>query len=179
MLRKVIAVFAGLVTAWAIFIVIQALSHFVAAPPFAIDLNDPDSINRYMAAMPLLGFVLVLAGYAIGSFFGGFVIEAVARGGGIVLPVIAGGILMLAWILNLLVFPHPIWIAVIGFFMFIPFALVGQSAGERVFLEDGKTPDDANETGPDAEADAPEENVVTQEAPGQNAESADDPSADV
>lgn len=131
MVRNIIAGVLGIVVAWILFTLIQAGSHLVFPPEVPLNTNDLESIKRYMETITPAMFAVVLAGYAIGSFGGGFVIGKVAESKKNTIPIIVGGLLTIGWILNLIMLPHPIWVAVVGFLMYIPFTILGKNVAVK------------------------------------------------
>lgn len=147
MIRNMLAAVIGLVVGWIVFIVIQSVLPFIFPPTVYLDTSSQESINQYMASITPAMFGVVLAGYAIGSFVAGLIIGKIAENKGNALPFIVGGMFTLGWILNLVMLPHPKWVAIVGFFMFIPFAVLGKnltSGGDDV--EEGETGADNSET---------------------------------
>lgn len=127
MVRNVLAVILGFIVGWVVFTAIQTLSHLVFPPAVPLDTNDLESIRRYMESLTPAMYAIVLAGYAIGSFAAGLLIGKIAESKGNLIPIIVGGFFTIGWILNLIMLPHPIWVAVLGFFMYIPFTILGKN----------------------------------------------------
>lgn len=78
--------------------------------------------------MPLPAFVAVLVAWALGAFVGGWVAAAV---GTRTAAIVAGRILMLAGLANLVAIPSPLWFWVIGLLVFVPCALLGSRLADR------------------------------------------------
>lgn len=129
MVRKILAFIAGLVIANIVIIVIQIFSGMIFGMPEDLDRNNPASMAQYISTLPLAAFLLVLVGYAAGYFLGGFVMQKIARSGGLILPLTLGALGTLGWIMNVMMIPHPLWIVIVGFICFIPFAVLGFKAG--------------------------------------------------
>lgn len=127
MIRNILSAIAGLVVAWILFTAIQAGGHYMIPPEIDLDLADPYSVRAYMASLTPAMFAVVLAGYAVGSFGAGLVIGKIAESTSNAIPIIVGAILTLGWVMNLIWLPHPMWVAILGFFMFIPFTILGKS----------------------------------------------------
>lgn len=125
MARKILGFIAGLVVANIVIILSQMISGTIYGMPENLDKNDPAAMAAFISGLPVSAFLLVLAGYAVGYFIGGFIMQKIARSGGLVLPIILGGLGTLGWIVNVAMLPHPTWIVVLGFVCFIPFAILG------------------------------------------------------
>lgn len=130
--RKILGFIAVLVLANIVIITSQMISGMIFGMPADLDRNDPASMGKYISTLPVTAFLFVLVGYAVGYFFGGFVMQKIARAGSLWLPLILGGLGTLGWIMNVAMLPHPMWIVVLGFLCFIPFAIFGHKlAGGR------------------------------------------------
>ena len=138
MIRNILAVVIGVVAGWIVFTVIQAVLPFIFPPTVYLDLNSQAAIEAYMASITPAMFAVVLAGYAIGSFIAGLLIGKVAESKGNVIPLVVGGFFMIGWILNLIMLPHPKWVAIVGFFMFIPFTVLGKNLTAGAAAEAGE-----------------------------------------
>ncbi len=125
MLRKILAGIAGIFIANATFIVVQSLSGRIFGMPGDLDMNDPTAMARYVESLPASAFVLVLAGYALGCYLGGFAMFKIAKWDSLILPLVLGVMGTIGWTLNVSVIPQPTWMVIAGFFCFIPFALLG------------------------------------------------------
>ena len=146
MIRNILAVIVGVVVGWIVFIVIQAVLPFIFPPTVYLDLNSQAAIEAYMASITPAMFAVVLAGYAIVSFIAGLLIGKVAASKGNLIPFIVGGIFMVGWILNLIALPHPKWVAIVGFFMFIPFTVLGKGLTAGAATEAGEAEAGIGET---------------------------------
>ena len=154
--RNILAAILGLVSAWVVFFLIQTASHYINPPPVGLNMESGFSVEAYMQSITPLMFAVVLAGYAIGSFVGGLVIGYLANSKGNLIPIIIGAILSLGWVLNLIALPHPLWVAVLGFFMFIPFTILGKSvsAGSGAAAEAGAGLGEGSEASAGIDSDA-------------------------
>ena len=110
--RTALGSLAGIVVALLCIFAIERLGHILYPPPDGIDFSNPEDVERMMATLPAMAFVFVLAGWFIGSLFGAWTANAIARrplAGWIVTAVIvAGGVATMAMI------PHPVWMWVAG-----------------------------------------------------------------
>jgi hypothetical protein len=76
-----------------------------------------------MAEIPQAAFRFVLLGYVLGSLVGGYTAAKIGRAARLALVV--GAILMVFGILNVVLIPHPLWVTVATFLVFLPAAWVG------------------------------------------------------
>ena len=132
--RKILAVVVALIAATAVMMIVEMLNSFVLPPPSADVLADPAKLREYMANGPTMAYVVVLIGYFLGSFIGGFIVKNMSRreSPGIALPVLIGVILTLLGIMNFVMLPgQPIWFVIVAVLIFIPSALLGNKFAGR------------------------------------------------
>jgi hypothetical protein len=125
MKRNILSVVVGLVVAIAIFIIAETLNHSLHPIPKDLDFKDSIAVKAYYESQPLSLWLLVLAGWVLGSFLCGFVIKWISKSDNKTLPIIAGSILTLSAVANFFAIPHPIWFIVVGLLSFIPSTLLG------------------------------------------------------
>ena len=126
--RKILAVIVAMVVAVAIFMIVQMINSMVVAPPSDAVMKDPAALREFMANGPVKAYVIVLIGYLIGSFAGGFIVTKMSRreSPGLTLPIIVGALLSLELVANILFLPgQPIWFIVASLIVFIPMSLFG------------------------------------------------------
>ena len=125
MIRRVLAVVVGLIAALFVSNLIQFISHAVWPPPFDVDLANPESIKTMIRTMSSGQFIVLLAGYAVGSLVAGYVMGKITRSRNPIAPLIVGALLTAIWVLLNLDFPYPSWVIIVGLFMYIPFLFLG------------------------------------------------------
>lgn len=126
--RKILAVVVALIVAVGIIWLVEMGNSMIVMPPSADVINDPAKLRDFMATVPMTAYVVVLVGYVIASFAGGFIVTKMARqvSSGTALPIIVGALLMIAFILNLVMLPgQPLWFAVFGLLTYVPLSLLG------------------------------------------------------
>ena len=126
--RRILAVLLGLAAASVLFTAFEHVSSLIHPPPPGMDFNDPVALKAYIAGLPLRAFLMVLAGHILGSFAGGVVATRVAPTAGARPALIAGGLLTLGGVINLVMIPHPIWFSIAD----VPSFLVMSFLGARV-----------------------------------------------
>ncbi len=121
MLRKIAATLLGVLAGILAISLVQALGHRFDPPPE--NPEDLEVMRAFIAGLPLRAFLFVLASYVIGSFFAGWTAGKVGK---TMRPAwIAGGVLMLAGILNVVILPHPTWFMVASLSCYLPCAWFG------------------------------------------------------
>ncbi len=126
--RKILAVVVAMITALAIMMIVEMCNSLVIMPPSDAVMKDPAALRAYMANGPVLAYVIVLIGYTVASFAGGFVVTKMSRreSPGLILPIIVGSLLEVASILNFVMLPgQPIWFLIAGLLIFLPLSLLG------------------------------------------------------
>src|SRR6478752_1594350 len=95
--RKILAVIVALIVATAIIMIVEMLNSYLIPPPSADVMKDPAKLREYMANGPAMAYAVVLIGYVIGSFVGGFIVTKMSRlvSSGLTLPIVVGAILTL------------------------------------------------------------------------------------
>ncbi len=126
--RKILAVVAGFIVATAIFMIFEMCNSMVVSPPSAEVMADRAKLAEYMANGPAKAYIIVLIGYILGSFAGGFVVTKMGRrwSPGATLTIIVGSILTLGMIANIMMLPgQPLWFIILSLATFIPIAMIG------------------------------------------------------
>jgi MFS family permease len=126
--RKILAVVVALIVATAVMMIVEMVNWYNIKPPSADVMNDPAKMREYMANGSALAYAVVIFGYILGSFVGGFIVTKISRqvSKGMTLPIIVGVLLMLLGITNFLMLPgQPIWFMAAALAVFIPLSLFG------------------------------------------------------
>ena len=126
--RKILAVVVALIVATAIMMIIEMGNSIVIMPPSADVMKDPATLCDFMANGPAKAYIIVLIGYILASFVGGFVVTKMSRqvSRGLALPLIVGALLTLGMVGNIMMLPcQPLWFVVAGLVIFIPVTLIG------------------------------------------------------
>ncbi|MEJ8568776.1 hypothetical protein [Elongatibacter sediminis] len=112
MLRKVIAVMAGLFTAVALVALIESISHRIYPPPPGIDFRDPEQLASFINGLPLSALLWVLGAWVLGTLAGAWLACWIARDRTWLIAAIIGAVMLTATALNLAAIPHPTWFSV-------------------------------------------------------------------
>ncbi len=132
--RKILAVVVAFIAATAVIMIVEMLNTLVIAPPSAEVMADPAKLREYMANGPVIGYVVVLVGYFLGAFAGGFIVKNMSRreSPGMTLPILIGAVLTAAGILNYVMLPgQPMWFLILGLLIFIPVSMFGAKFAGR------------------------------------------------
>ena len=126
--RKILSVVVALIVAFAVMMIVEMLNSTQLAPPSTDILADKAKLAEYMANGPVQAYVVVLIGYFLASFAGGFIVTKMSHQvtQTTTLPIVIGVILTLGMAANLYILPgQPLWFAVLGLLIFIPVSLLG------------------------------------------------------
>lgn len=133
--RKVLAVIVALIASFAVIMIVQMLNSLVVMPPSSDITNDPAKLREFMATLPTTAYVVVLVGYFLGSFAGGFIVKNMSRreSPGMALPLLIGSLLTIGGLLNFFVMlpGQPMWFAALSLLSYIPAALLGAKFAGR------------------------------------------------
>lgn len=123
MFRGILATMGGLVAALIVIMIFQKAGHWIYPMPPGLDVKDKEAMGAWIGGLPVGAFLLLLAGYALGSFAGGATSALIS---GTLRPaLVTGGVLMLMGIANLFMIPHPLWLAVASLALYLPLAWLG------------------------------------------------------
>lgn len=125
MIRKIIAVIVGILAAATIFLAVQSVGAMVFPIPNDLVFSDKQGVKGMMASFPAAAILLLAIGYILGSFAAGWLSTVIGRPENATLSVIVGVILTFGWVVNIASIPHPLWMAISGFFLFVPFTILG------------------------------------------------------
>ncbi|MBK6749833.1 MAG: hypothetical protein IPG67_07480 [Acidobacteria bacterium] len=126
--RKILSVVVALVVAFAVMMIVEMLNSLQLTRPSAEVMADRAKLAEYMANGPARAYVVVLIGYFLASFAGGFIVTKMSHQvtQSMTLPIVIGAFLTLGMVANLFMLPgQPIWFAVLGLLIFIPTSLLG------------------------------------------------------
>ncbi len=111
-MRRFLGVLCGLVAVFITVSIVESINNYILyPPPPGVDLmNDPEALAAHMAGVPFAAQAIVIIGWFLGSLAGGLVAMCIARWYAAAW-VIAGTVILLC-IINLAMFPHPLWMQI-------------------------------------------------------------------
>lgn len=131
-LRLVLAAVAGVLAAFIMVAVVEALGHALYPPPPGLDLTDSARFAEYVRSIPVEAMVFVIIAWFLATLGGGLVAIVVARRRAVLLAGIVAGLLLAGAVVNLLAIPHPIWFAFAGIAGIILAFILAMSIGRRL-----------------------------------------------
>lgn len=133
--RIILAVVAALIAAFAVIMIVEMINTLVVPMPGSEITGDPAKLKVFMTTLPTTSYVVVLVGYFLGSFAGGFIVKNLSRreSPGMTLPILIGGILTAGAVLNFFVLlpGQPLWFVILGLLIFVPVSMLGAKFAGR------------------------------------------------
>ena len=123
-IRGIAAVVLGVIAAFAIIAVVEIVNALVFLPR-DLDWNDRAAMMETVKSLPPLAFVVVLMGWALGTFCGAWVTARVMPVGKMAFGLALGVLFMVMAVVNMLSFPHPVGMWGVGLAEFLPVAYLG------------------------------------------------------
>lgn len=130
MLRLILSIVGGVIIAFVIVMAGDMLSQSLAtsAGPPPTDMNDRAAMEAYMAGLPTMVFIAMLATWTVAAFTAAAFAARFGRRGA--WPGwVAGGLFLCATAANLLMIPHPAWMAITGVVLVVAAAWFGARMG--------------------------------------------------
>ncbi len=111
MLRNVVAIVVGVVTAFVTVMLVDKIGHMVYPAPAGLDFTNPDAARPYLATLPLGAFLFVLASSVVAAFDGTLVACLIGTVKPRVFGIVVGGFVFAKSVANFIAIPHPLWLA--------------------------------------------------------------------
>ena len=131
MLKRVLAVLAGVAAGFVTVFLIEMISSKLYPMPAGLDPSDVEAMKAYIAGLPVGAFAIVLLAQMLGATDAAWVGARVA-GRQRLAGWIAGGFIVVATVVNVVVIPHPPWFAVASVLLTVAGTWLGaRLGGER------------------------------------------------
>jgi len=127
-LRSLAAVLAGFITASIVMMLVESINGRVLYPGLAKaaeGVKDREAMRALFAAAPVGALLVVIGGWTLGSFIGGWVAARLAGRATTGHALVLGVLLMLAGLANNLMLPPPLWFWIVSMVVFLPAAYAG------------------------------------------------------
>ena len=111
MMQRFLALFAGMITAMAVMMVVHKVSLGMYPMPEGLDVKDPVAMEAYIGTMPKGAFLMVLLAHGLGTLLGclGASFLAKQQTPRICATIVAA--MLVLTVMNLINLPHPTWFA--------------------------------------------------------------------
>ena len=110
MIRNTLAVIIGLAVGMIFNTGMVLLNTELHPMPDGVDFNDAEGMSAYIAALPSMGWLLIVVAHVGQAFIGGLLAAAIGQSASMVVAMIVGVISMLLGIANLMSMPLPAWV---------------------------------------------------------------------
>ena len=130
MLRRILAVIAGIVVFVVVVSVMDAISHQLHPMPEGLSMEDMDGMAAFIADAPFGAMFVVMLGWIIGAFGGCFTAAKIAVDQHRLVAGIVGALAFAGTAMNLFMLPHPLWMTIGGLLGITVGAHLGWKLGE-------------------------------------------------
>lgn len=110
-IRLTLACLAGILVAMLLIAGIQAIGHQLMPPPAGLAEAQGEALAALMASLPVEAYLVVLIAYFIGAEVGAAAAGLIS-GRPVLAAAVVAAVLLGATVANLLMLPHPAWMAV-------------------------------------------------------------------
>ena len=125
MIRSFLTIVVGILVGSLTVFLLGWVGHLLVPPPAGVDLSIPETLMDYVETAPPAFFLVLLASWAGGAFAGGFAAALLAARQRSWHAIGVGSIQTLLAIFQLVMIPHPTWVAISAVTLFVPFAWLG------------------------------------------------------
>jgi hypothetical protein len=108
-IRSALVLFAGVVVAVLVVILMDGLVTRIYPLPAGTDLNNPESLRQAIATLPAGAFLLLVAGWALAAAAGSYLATRLATQSAATHGLIVALFVLVATVANLARIPHPLW----------------------------------------------------------------------
>lgn len=113
MLRRIVGTIAGIILFMIVTTVVQTIGHRIWPLPDGVDPRDPAQMAAVVETIPVTAKLWVLLSYLLGSIAGVWAARTIARWHGAGWIVVAA--ICIATTINILMIPHPLWMAIASY----------------------------------------------------------------
>jgi hypothetical protein len=127
----------GLVTTFSVMTLFEFVNSLIHPFPTGINTSDLNAVREFTSTLPISAFLVVIFGWAVGSFVGGYVLTKYAKRRSlntILLVNILGVLLTVFGCINNFIFlpgVQPVWFNIVGLPMFIIFTRLGYEIARK------------------------------------------------
>ncbi|MDQ0782282.1 hypothetical protein [Chryseobacterium sp. W4I1] len=114
MVRRILAVPAGLIAGVICITIVEKIGHEWYPPPSAAGSGDMGAMKEYVASAPFMALFFVIIGYIFAAVVSGFTASKVANNGKHTSAAVCGVIFLFMTVYMMFSLPTPIWFWILG-----------------------------------------------------------------
>jgi MFS family permease len=124
MLRTVLAIVAGLITAMLVIFGVEAAGMLLFPPPAGMPLETEADLAKLVAMASPAAKAWLVFGWALGSFVGAWVAARISRRHRRIAALAVALFIVAGTVMNAMVITHPLWMNLLGILLPVPLALL-------------------------------------------------------
>jgi hypothetical protein len=133
MLRSLLAIVAGLITAMLVIFGVEAAGMLLFPPPVGMRLETEADLARLVAMSSPAAKAWLVFGWALGSFVGAWVAARISVRHRRIAALAVALFIVAGTVMNAMVIAHPMWMNLLGLLLPVPLALLAaRLVGPRV-----------------------------------------------
>ncbi|MDR4894629.1 MULTISPECIES: hypothetical protein [unclassified Chryseobacterium] len=114
MLRRILAVLAGLIAGSIGITVVEKIGHALYPPPVEAVAGDIEALKVYVGQAPFMALFFIILAYALAAVISGFTATKISNNGKYTAALICGIIFLLMTVYMMVSLPTPIWFWILG-----------------------------------------------------------------
>ncbi len=113
-MKNVLSVLGALCAALLVIFITEMVSHKLYPEPAGFDIKNKQMVSDYINNLPLGAFMMLILGWFLGAIAAGSTATYLDPENALRRCRVVGAILFAATVFNLIEFPHPIWVWILG-----------------------------------------------------------------
>jgi hypothetical protein len=114
MLRSILGIVLGVIAGGVVVGLIEATGMLIHPPPPGVSMFDTAAMKEHAAKAPPAALVPVGVAWTIGPFVAALVAALIAGRAHVLHGLVIGAIFVVLDLINIVSFPHPLWLTVVG-----------------------------------------------------------------
>ena len=131
MLRTLLAVIAGVITAMLVMFGLEAAGLMLFPPPAGLQINNEADLALLVELSSTGKKAWVVFGWALASLVGGWVAARISRRHPRGAALAVATLIVVGVVMNAMAIPHPVWMNALGVLLPVPMALLGARLARR------------------------------------------------
>ena len=140
MWRSILGIIAGCLVGGIVAFLIEIPGIFIHPLPPGTNLSDPEALKSHMANAPLAALLGVAIAWMLAPFAAALVAGLIARRNFLVHAMVVGVFFLAMDMLNVVSFPHPNWLIVVGVVAPVVASLFGGSLAAQIIRHKSVSP---------------------------------------